>query len=112
MYSMDGKIKHVTRSCTIKNLTNKAVSLPAFDKVSALFRLPDGRIVRGHAYLGSNHPEVPANGEIQNAGLWAENHDCPIAQTDFDCAQAEVMEARELLITDSVSGMSYHVTIK
>jgi len=111
-YSMDGKGKQVTRNCTIKNLTNKTVPLAAFDKVRALFRLPDGRVIRGYAYLGSQHHEIPAHGTIDSAGLFAGKNDCPIAQSDFDCADAKVMQSRELLITDTVSGVRYHILIE
>ena len=67
--SMDGK--RVTPNCMIKNLTDKAVPLAPPDKVDALFRLPDDRVVRGHAYLGSNQHEIQARGEIRSAGMFS-----------------------------------------
>ena len=111
-YSMDGRGKQVTLNCTIKNLTDKALPLAASDKVDALFRLPDGRVVRGRAYLGSNLHEIPARGEISNAGLFPSDNECPPKESDYDCAQAELMKANELLLTDTVSGVRYHVRVE
>jgi hypothetical protein len=114
-YSTDGKGKEVTRSCTIKNLTDKPVPLVAFDKVDALLRLPDGRVVRArHTYLGSSTHEIPARGQIEKAGLFASAgvNECPVKQSDYDCAQDELMQANELLLTDTGSGVRYHVRVE
>ena len=112
MFSMDGKGKQVVLNCTITNRTNKAVPLTRPDKVEALFRLPDNKVVRGRAYLGSSQHQVPANGDIKQAGLYPGDKDCPAKESDYDCAQAELMKASELLITDTANGIHYHVSIK
>ncbi len=91
---------------------NKAVPLAPPDKVDALFRLPDDRVVRGHAYLGSNQRKIPSRGEIRSAGLFPGNNDCPAKQSDYDCVQAELMNANDLLLTDTVSGVRYHVRVE
>jgi hypothetical protein len=110
-FSLEGKVKQATLDCTLKNLTDKAVSLTSPPKMDALFRLPDDRVVRGNAYLGSNQHEIPARGEI-NVGLFPGNDDCPAKQSDDDCVRDELMGANELLLTDIVSGIRYHVRIE
>jgi hypothetical protein len=110
--ALDGKSKQVTLDCTVTNHTDKTVPLAAPDKVDALFLLPDRGVVRGRAYLGSSHHEIPARGEVREAGLFPGNNDCPAKQSDSDCAQAELMKANELLLTDTVSGIRYHVRIE
>jgi len=109
--SVDGKGKQVTLNCMIRNLTDMTVPLALPDKVDALFRLPDGRVVRGRAYLGSSQHEIPARGEI-GAGLFPGDKDCPAKQSDYDCLQAELMKADELLLTDTAKGVRYHVRIE
>jgi len=108
---MDGKQKQATLDCTLKNLTDNAVLLTSPPKMDALFRLSDDRVVRGHAYLGSNRHEIPARG-VMNIGLFPGNDDCPARQSDEDCVQAELMGAHELLLTDTVSGIRYYVRVQ
>jgi hypothetical protein len=111
-YSTDGKSKQVTLTCTIKNLTDKPVPLATPAKVDALFLLPDHRVVRGHAYLGSSQHQIPPRGEIRDAGLFPGDNDCSPKQSNYDCVQDELMKANELLLTDTVSGVRYHVRVE
>jgi hypothetical protein len=105
--------KNVVLNCTMKNLTNKAVPLTAPAKVDALLRSHDGQAVRvPNIYLGSNQNEIPSRGEVQNAGLFLSNHNCPAKQPDYDCVQAELMNANELLLTDNSNGLRYHIRIE
>lgn len=110
-YPLDGKGKRIPLSCTLRNLTSNVVLLPAFDKWDALYRLPDTRVVRGRAYLSSSRKEISAHGEIKG-GLTAGDRDCDIRESDDDCVQAELMKAKELLLTDKVHGVRYLVLIE
>lgn len=110
--SLDGKSKQVTLDCGMENLTDKALPfMNAKKKIDALFLLPDARVVRGKAYLGSNKNEIPAHGKIEG-GLFPGSDDCTVKQSDSDCVRAELMESHELLLTDTASGTRYHVFIK
>jgi len=110
--ALDGKSKQVTLDCNINNLIDKAVPLVSHDKVDALFLLPGGRAARGRPYLGSNQHEVSARGKTEKAGLFPGGKECPVRQSDRDCATDELMNSNELLLTDTVSGVRYHVIIK
>jgi hypothetical protein len=111
-YSTDGKSNQVTLTCTIKNLTDKSVALATPAKVDALFLLPDHRVVRGRAYLGSSQHQIPPRGEIRDAGLFPGDKDCSAKQSDYDCGQDELMKANELLLTDTVNGVRYHISVE
>jgi hypothetical protein len=110
--SLDGKSKQVTLDCTMQNVTDKALPLLDAKKVDALFHLPDGRVVRGNAYLGSKDHEIPAHGQIEGGLFPGGDNNCGIKQSDSDCVKAELMESHELLLTDKVNGTRYHVLIE
>lgn len=110
--SLDGKSKQVTLDCSMENVTSKALPfMDAKKKIDAMSLLYDARVVRGKAYLGSNKNEIPAHGKIEG-GLFPGNDDCPAKQSDSDCVRAELMESHELLLTDTVNVIRYHVFIK
>ena len=109
--SIDGKTKEVVSTCTIRSLMDRVVSLAAPGKTQAVFRLPNGAIQSGRAYLGSSEHEIPPHGEIQG-GLWFSESKCPIRQSDYDCLQAELMKSDELLLTDTASAIHYHVRLE
>ena len=115
MYPIDTKDrKEVALNCSIRNFTDHAVPLPAPAKVNAVFRLHNGQAVRvPHVYLGSQQQEIPARGEIPEAGLFLGHaNNCPAAQSDHDCAQTELMNSNELLLTDTSNGVRYHVRVE
>lgn len=115
MYPMNAQgRKEVTLNCNIKNLTGHTVPLPAPAKVDALFRLHNGQVIRvPHVYLGSQQHEIPARGEIRDAGLFlGHDRNCPADQSDYDCAQTELMNSDELLLTDTSNGVRYHVRVE
>jgi hypothetical protein len=110
--SMEGKGRQVPLSCRLKNLTDKVLALPSPNKNEALFRLPDGRVIRSeHTFLGSDQHEIPAHGET-HAGLFPGNKDCPVQQSDGECVQSEVKGAMEMLLTDSTTGVRFYVRIE
>lgn len=108
-YPLDGG-KNIPLICTVENLTGKAVPLSEYDKVEALFRLPDSRVVRSRAYLSSRQKEIPAHGEIEG-GLTVDRN-CTLSESNYDCVQTQLMKAKELLLTDKVHGVRYLVLIE
>jgi hypothetical protein len=104
--------KQVILDCELKNLTATPVSLLAPSKVDALLRLRDGRILRvQNVYLGSGEHQISSRGNI-HGGLWLGHRYCPSVQSDYDCAQAQLMNASELMLTDTDTGIRYHVTVE
>ncbi len=69
------------------------------------------RPLAGLRRQGNKH-EIAARGEISSAGLFSGNNECPAKQSDYDCVQAELMSANQLLLTDTASGVRYHVRVE
>lgn len=109
----DRSQKEVTLTCVLKNLTSNVIAIANPHKVDALLRLPASRVVRvPHIYLGSSQREIPAGGEVRQAGLWLSNKTCPTDVSDQQCVQTVLMQANELLLTDISNGIRYHVRVE